>query len=144
MMVFLSLPENHPILNGLVQRVPINSAGNFRKRISIERIGSRERLLKIGKTVAIGIATRRQTARAVKLFPHIAHAVRVQINHLRWRAVADEENQNCDSRARKQDSETVQNSSERKIPATADNGTGIHLGKYGTDFTVVLTSVKVK
>ena len=23
MMVFLSLPENHPILNGLVQRVPI-------------------------------------------------------------------------------------------------------------------------
>ena len=25
MMVFLSLPENHPILNGLVQRVPITN-----------------------------------------------------------------------------------------------------------------------
>ena len=25
-MVFLSLPENHPILNGLVQRGPINKA----------------------------------------------------------------------------------------------------------------------
>ena len=28
MMVFLSLPENHPILNGLVQRVPIKTVGN--------------------------------------------------------------------------------------------------------------------
>ncbi len=29
MMVFLSLPENHPILNGLVQRVPINCADSL-------------------------------------------------------------------------------------------------------------------
>ena len=41
-MVFLSLPENHPILNGLVQRVPITFRLKAKTRDESLRLSARE------------------------------------------------------------------------------------------------------